>query len=88
MASPWSMWAPGEEEEGGIGASPPDNRPATPIGGRERCIQSLPASTHWPSSGQDQNSLLILDINAADDRPRRAIRAPKHAPYMTLARFL
>jgi hypothetical protein len=58
--------------------------PPSPIGGRERCIQELPAAAHWPHSGPDQNRLLILDINAADHGPRRAIRAPKHTPYMTL----
>lgn len=38
------------------------------------------AKAHWPSSGQDQNSPLILDINAA----RRASRAPKHTANLTL----
>lgn len=60
-----------------------DDPPAISNRGLRRCIQSRPASAHWPQSGQHQTSPPILDINAAGDDPRRAIRASKHTPYMT-----
>jgi hypothetical protein len=50
-------------------ARPVRRPPAISNRGSRRCIQNLPASAHWPQSGQHQTRPPILDINAAGDGP-------------------